>query len=339
MKNRGFTLIELLVVIAIIALLVGILLPALGKARQSARQVKDSTQVKNVVTALAVWAQQNKEKYPVPSLLDRNGGTIANGAAGTEVVKDNTGNMTSILIWNGSISPELAISPAEVNGAIKIDETYQNASPQRQGIAPAPPNSGRDALWDPGFSGTPADTGRATVNANIGNNSYAHSNIWQQSTRGQQKWSNTFNSTEAVFGNRGPRYQGATATSDAVSWTTGTSNGTAGWRLDTANAAAGINSLTLQIHGGRNTWEGNIGYNDAHVNFETRPDPNETTFRRAGVGQNLTVPDNLFVDETDDASVGGDLANTYAKATNNFLRPIARVTGTNTSPTTTFFAD
>src|SRR5277367_6600276 len=69
-KTRAFTLIELLVVIAIIALLVGILLPALGKARASARQLKCSTQVRGVVQSMIVWAQQNGSSYPLPSVID-----------------------------------------------------------------------------------------------------------------------------------------------------------------------------------------------------------------------------------------------------------------------------
>jgi len=63
--SAGFTLIELLVVIAIIALLIGILLPALSAARQSAMQLKCLTQVRAMGTAFTFYADDNRDWFPI----------------------------------------------------------------------------------------------------------------------------------------------------------------------------------------------------------------------------------------------------------------------------------
>jgi prepilin-type N-terminal cleavage/methylation domain-containing protein len=64
MKKKGFTLIELLVVIAIIALLMGILMPALNKARQLAIQLVCGTNLKGLSSAMLVYASYCDEDYP-----------------------------------------------------------------------------------------------------------------------------------------------------------------------------------------------------------------------------------------------------------------------------------
>ena len=70
---RGFTLIELLVVIAIIALLIGVLLPALRQAREIGRQVVCSTRIRSLVQGQLIYAGSWQDHYAATNTSGADG--------------------------------------------------------------------------------------------------------------------------------------------------------------------------------------------------------------------------------------------------------------------------
>jgi len=84
MKRRGFTLIELMVVVVVILILVGLLMPALLKARESSREKKARTEVYELQKAWAMY-YQTYEKLP--------GYSEMNAAATSELGGNNKKNI------------------------------------------------------------------------------------------------------------------------------------------------------------------------------------------------------------------------------------------------------
>lgn len=350
-KTRGFTLIELLVVIAIIALLIGILLPALQRARQQARTLADSANIRSILQGMATWASSNRDLYPVPSLLDRANFTInapgtggLPGALAANPQKDNTGNILSVMVFNSIITEDTMISPSETNGNVIRDSGYQASRPS---LAFSQDN----ALFDPGFTGAAGDMPlggamrRLDPTTRSANNSYAHSPAYQTAWNARrQLWTNSFSSNEAVMGNRGPIFgasSGATAGSPVIDDSAnlgGPGPTTMTWQ---PIPIGGLVSLTLSFHGGRSQWSGNIGYNDARVEFASRPDPDNLLYRIAGATgtQSANRNDNVFISENNDATRasgaggGGTTGNNaFSNGRNAWLRPFVQNTSVNANP-------
>jgi prepilin-type N-terminal cleavage/methylation domain-containing protein len=259
MKKRAFTLVELLVVVAIIALLVGLLLPALAKAQAAAKTVKDSNQIKQICTAMLTKANETKGgKMPIPGLIDRRpyNGVEAPGEGEEDYAQNKTPALYSACVAMGLFNTDLLYGPTEANPVVQVYANYNY-----QMYRPA-----QDNYWDTGFLANINATAGASATA-VCNTSYAHQVLcgWRK----EQHWRNNSDSARPYFSTRGT--QNGVTTGDPFE-----------------------QSPTLRLHGAPKSWEGNVCFADTHMEFVETMRPDGCFFECGNYNGGNLSKDNMF---------------------------------------------
>jgi prepilin-type N-terminal cleavage/methylation domain-containing protein len=255
-KRPGFTLIELLVVVAIIALLIAILIPSLGRAKELSNRSACGASITGIIKALNLYAAENADSFPLvlpPTTANKINNAVPkpstaapNGTGSVQLTLNSYYNSANaqagdpmanlwILVLKGNLGPKQFICKSDPAGPTPADQTDSSGN----------------------FYDDFGEVGGA-INTTIGNQSYSFAFMWTNTTGAGNWWRTTVDSSLPIASDMAPL--------------DGTGSPVRSLAQTLTSAQAAPNFPYIVNSNNHTGGEGqNIGFADTHVEFNKNP--------------------------------------------------------------------